>query len=472
MDLFKDRQTQFGLDPIMMVPTSGDGSIAAVPRSVAGVDYWSADLTDCKNILIDLHSVNLDDVRAFSGWFMGGESQGRARSTDMIIKAIDPNKAGNLGLVNRRKIRLRRLSIAVHFIIKNHIKRSSYNSFQPDKEKFEYTEEVSGRKIVCGLILLKLLLLVMKPQLVIDHREKEVELEALTLAGCSNNVRDLLTSMQDKRDEINTLRKDGVTYDQQRFLTLIFDKLGATKCVDFAQEVKREKNAWIKDSSSVDEAKLVADFTNLYTNYKRTGDWEKVDQKEATIIALATQVDHLKKQVKASKPSAKGTNPKQNSAVQSWRFEKKGTTITGPDGKRYTWCPRHGHKDKSTGKQPGMYMPEGHDHDEWAKEKAAKDEAYKQRIKEKRAAGKRKSEDKTDDKPKKKGGKQKGDRLALAKSFVSSLTTQMQVGDDEAKALVDNAMEKFYATRAQQNSSESSDDSEDSESETEEPLKG
>ena len=116
-----------------------------------------------QNILVDLHAVELKHVQAFSGWFMGGENQGLAKSTDMIIKAIDPNKVGNLGLVNRRKIRLRRLSIAVHFIIKNHIKRSSYNSFQPDKAVFEYTEEVSGRKIVCGLILLKLLLIVMKP---------------------------------------------------------------------------------------------------------------------------------------------------------------------------------------------------------------------------------------------------------------------------------------------------------------------
>ena len=44
--------------------------------------------------------------------------------------------------------------------------------------------------------------------------------------------------------------------------------------------------------------------------------------------------------------------------------------------------------------------------------------------------------------------------------------------DEEAKALVDNVMDKFYATRTDQDSdSESSDDS-DTESETEEPLKG
>ena len=185
-------------------------------------------------------------------------------------------------------------------------------------------------------------------------------------------------------------------------------------------------------------------------------------------------MDHLRKQVKATKP-AKGGNPKQKPSVDTWRFEKKGTTITGPDGKRYKWCSRHGHKDKSTGKQPGMYMPEDHDHETWAKEKAAKDEAFKQRLKDKKAAGKRKPEEKGDGNLKKKGGKKpKGDHLALSKSFMSSLTTQMQVGDEEAKALVDNAMEKFYATRTDQNSdSGSSDDSDsDTESETEEPLKG
>ena len=39
--------------------------------------------------------------------------------------------------------------------------------------------------------------------------------------------------MQDKKDDIDTFRKDGVKSDEQIFLTLLFDNLLATVCDDF-----------------------------------------------------------------------------------------------------------------------------------------------------------------------------------------------------------------------------------------------
>ena len=68
MDLFKDRQTQFGLDNILRIPTKGSGKIQANPRTLGGVDHWDADLQEYKNVLIDVHSVTLDQVRAWSAW--------------------------------------------------------------------------------------------------------------------------------------------------------------------------------------------------------------------------------------------------------------------------------------------------------------------------------------------------------------------------------------------------------------------
>eukprot|EP00957_Ditylum_brightwellii_P149615 11392906-Ditylum_brightwellii.AAC.1 len=62
----------------------------------------------------------------------------------MKIHVIDPNKTGNQGLVNRLKIRLYRLSGALHFIAKNHLKRASYNSFYPCKNSFLYKDEATG----------------------------------------------------------------------------------------------------------------------------------------------------------------------------------------------------------------------------------------------------------------------------------------------------------------------------------------
>ena len=58
-------------------------------------------------------------------------------SNNMVIKAIDSNEGNKKGLVNCYKIQLRRLSGAVHFIAKNHIKRSIYNYFYNCKDIFE-----------------------------------------------------------------------------------------------------------------------------------------------------------------------------------------------------------------------------------------------------------------------------------------------------------------------------------------------
>ena len=99
----------------------------------------------------------------------------------MAIKDIYPSKGDNQGLVHLYKIRLIPLSGAVHFIAKNHIKHSRYKSLYPWKEIFEYTQKVTGRMIVCGLIFLKFMITVMKLIFVADHRSKEKELKEKTL---------------------------------------------------------------------------------------------------------------------------------------------------------------------------------------------------------------------------------------------------------------------------------------------------
>ena len=86
MDLFKDRRTQFGFEVIMNVPTSGSGAYGANPHSIAGTDFWNTDLTDHKSLLVDLHTLTIDQVKAFSGWFMGDQNAALAASTDMIIR--------------------------------------------------------------------------------------------------------------------------------------------------------------------------------------------------------------------------------------------------------------------------------------------------------------------------------------------------------------------------------------------------
>ena len=103
---------------------------------------------------------------------MGDKKSTLTTSTDMVINFIDPNSAGNLGLVNRNKIRLCLLAAIMHFTFKNNVTRTSYTSFHPNKYNFVYKDEITGRAITCGLTLLKMSMTVVKPQLVVGHRLK------------------------------------------------------------------------------------------------------------------------------------------------------------------------------------------------------------------------------------------------------------------------------------------------------------
>ena len=76
---------------------------------------------------------------------MGDENSTLIASTDMVIKAINPNAAGNLGLVNQHKTQLRRLAAILYFTFKNNVTRTSYTSLQPNKDKFVYKDNITGR---------------------------------------------------------------------------------------------------------------------------------------------------------------------------------------------------------------------------------------------------------------------------------------------------------------------------------------
>ena len=172
LDLFKDRATQYGLDHIINVPTNGTGIVKAQARTLVVIDYHNADLGNIKNLLKDIHALTANHVRAYSGWYMGYDNSTLTTLKYMIIKTIDPNSAVSLGLVNRHKIRLHRLAAILHFIFKNNVTRKSYTLFQPNKDKLVYKDEITGRAITCGLILFKMAMMVMKPQLVVDQRAK------------------------------------------------------------------------------------------------------------------------------------------------------------------------------------------------------------------------------------------------------------------------------------------------------------
>ena len=156
-------------------------------------------------------------------------------------------------------------------ILKNHLQRTSFTSLNPKSNMYEYKDEVSGRRITRGLVKLKLVLEVINSQLVVDHAIKDQELEDLTLTKFGNNMHTFITTIQEKRKEINANLPDGEEYPARRFHTNMFTQLEKSTCNNFLTNVKDAKSRWIKSPDTFDQATDIGDLVKLYTNYASTG---------------------------------------------------------------------------------------------------------------------------------------------------------------------------------------------------------
>ena len=166
-------------------------------------------------------------------------------------------------------------------ILKNHLQRKSFTSLNPKSNLYEYKDEVSGRRIACSLVKLKLAFKVINSQLVVYHAIKEQELEDLTLTKCGNNIHTYLTTIQEKRNEINDNLPDGEEYPARCFHTNMFTQLDKSTCDDFLTNVKDAKSRWIKYPDTINQATEIGDLIKLYTNYASTGTWMKSNEKDA-----------------------------------------------------------------------------------------------------------------------------------------------------------------------------------------------
>ena len=139
-------------------------------------------------------------------------------------------------------------------ILKNHMQRTSFTSLNSKSNMYVYKDRVSGRRIACGLVKLKLAFEVIKPQLVVDHAIKEQELEDLTLTKWGNNVHTYLATIQEKHNEINANLPNGEEYPACRLHTNMFIQLEKLTCDDFLTNVKDSKSRWINYPDNFDQA--------------------------------------------------------------------------------------------------------------------------------------------------------------------------------------------------------------------------
>ena len=158
-------------------------------------------------------------------------------------------------------------------------------------------------------------------------------------------------------------------------------------------DVNREKSVWEKEPAVIDIDKLIADTTNLYTNYKSTGelDEEAVD-KDAVIVVLATDIhkECVNKKAYAARPGANGSMKERGYGPADWKLTNKVSNTNLPDdGKKYVWYQHHGPNIDKSGKHNGIYMLAPHNHDKWFAKNKNKSEIWKDHQKERNSTSKK-----------------------------------------------------------------------------------
>ena len=135
---------------------------------------------------------------AYGTWFIGNASQKREKHVDykdILMQPINSKFSGSTGATDLFKQNCRIVSQIIWQTIKNHISTTSYRSFLVQKKKCVYTCAETGEVYLESFILLKMVLSVVKPDIVIDVKYLETKMKTITIINSDNNFRTLCTHL-------------------------------------------------------------------------------------------------------------------------------------------------------------------------------------------------------------------------------------------------------------------------------------
>jgi hypothetical protein len=135
---------------------------------------------------------------------------------------------------------------------------------------------------------------------------------------------------------VNMLRARGEGTPE--FITHMFKGYAAASDSDFVQYMKEKRNRY-EEGQPLDIDTLMQSALNKYNIAIQTGRWNAPDKKDATIFAMKTEIEALKK-----KATAPGTTGSGNAGKWAWKSKKPeaGTPKSKVvNKKKYHWCPNH-----------------------------------------------------------------------------------------------------------------------------------
>ena len=171
----------------MSVPIAGDDSFDGTKDKLAnGEETMKVEFTEKVNLLSHWTKVPTAKCQQFAQWYNGDNSIllseiFEADPANRKVVALGCNDNSNKGLVRRYKIQLRIIDQLILHVLKNHLTTSTYKSFLAHKHNFSFIDEVLGNENHSGLVLMRKMLDVCKPETIIEVHHLEKELDTIVL---------------------------------------------------------------------------------------------------------------------------------------------------------------------------------------------------------------------------------------------------------------------------------------------------
>ena len=348
---FQFRETLMGR-VISKVPIeyNGDGSISKTA-----------------NLLTQYQQMTLDDLqRAAIARYDTPLAVGSAiPQAPFTMRALDPGNNED----DKKQFYTKVHSQVVSQIIKNGLSNMGYNDLLLQADKFAF-HGADGEVKYDGATMLFLIFQKIDPSTVVGLDAVLTKLERAKLGDHSNDVDTMLQMME---NHYRTLKENGRAPENYRRLLLDALATGPNDTFNkFIQRIEDDVESGIGSHSAITSDTLITAARTKFNNMDSKDLWDKVDPRDAKIMALATMVESLQKSgtsgaakagtalvVDANQAwQAKTTNDEYIDGLARWRIKNVGPSKE-LGGKTYYWCPHH----VKPGKWDGMYVlhrPEDH----------------------------------------------------------------------------------------------------------------
>jgi len=239
-------------------------------------------------------------------------------------------------------------------IIKNTLTPPAWDDLMLHSAKFTFVSP-TGSKSYDGPCMMKVIYSEIEPTASVNIALHRQAIETTRMHDFKGNVVEMLKSIEKHHQAIVG---NGQQYDKETYRRHLLTSLLSGQNSTFnnkIQAIKSDVESGNGYNSSISPGELITSSKQQYVNMERRGEWNKVDPKDAQIMALTTA---LKDAASAKGKVTAGANAKGSdtamvpgySNLLLWHTVFKGMTIE-KDGATFTWCPHH----KKAGLYDGLY---------------------------------------------------------------------------------------------------------------------